>query len=120
MKKTILIAEDDKAIVEVIDIILTEAGYETVILKTGEKVVATVKKRKPHLLLLDIWLSGEDGGEIAKNLKAENHTKNVPIIMISANNEIEQIAREVGADGFLRKPFDIDDFLQTVAKYIGK
>lgn len=117
MKKSILIAEDDKAIVEVMDIILREAGYETLLLKSGEKVVATAQKRKPDLLLLDIWLSGEDGGEIAKTLKGNDKTKSIPIVMISANNETEQIAKAAGADGFLRKPFDIDDFLKTVSKF---
>jgi CheY-like chemotaxis protein len=117
MKKIVLIAEDDKAIVEVMDIILQEAGYETVLLKSGEKVVETVTSKLPNLLLLDIWLSGEDGGEIAKVLKAKEKTKHIPIVMISANNETEQIAKNVGADGFLRKPFDIDDFLQVVAKF---
>lgn len=117
MKKIVLIAEDDKAIVEVMNIILKEAGYETILLKSGEKVVETAQKRMPDLLLLDIWLSGEDGGEIAKILKAETKTKKIPIVMISANNETEQIAKNVGADGFLRKPFDIDDFLITVSKF---
>lgn len=118
MKKQILIAEDDSAIVEVMKIILEEAGYQTLTLDSGEKVHATLQKEKPHLMLLDIWLSGEDGGEIAKRLKSDAKTKNTPIIMISANNETEQIAKDVGADGFLRKPFDINDLLEIVQKYI--
>ncbi len=117
MKKLILIAEDDKAIVEVMDIILKEAGYDTMILKSGEKVVETAQKNQPNLLLLDIWLSGEDGGEIARVLKNDAKTKDIPIVMISANNETERIAKQVGADGFLRKPFDIDDFLEIAAKF---
>jgi len=120
VKKLILIAEDDKAIVEVMQIILTEAGYDTLTLKTGEKVHATVSKKRPQLLLLDIWLSGEDGAEIAKKLKVDEGTKDIPVVMISANTETEQIAKSVGADGFLRKPFDIDDFLRTVATFTGK
>ena len=117
MKKVVLIAEDDKAIVEVMNIILNEAGYETVVVAEGGGVIPAVRDKKPDLLLLDIWLSGEDGGELAKKLKADEATKDVPIVMISANTETEQIAKDSGADGFLRKPFDIDEFLSTVKLY---
>ena len=114
MKQKILIAEDDRAIVEVIKIILQEAEYQTLTLEDGKNVVSTVQSEKPDLILLDIWLSGEDGGEIAKKLKNEAETKDIPIIMISANNETEKIAKDAGADGFLKKPFDINDLLRVV------
>ena len=117
MKKLVLIAEDDQAIVEVMNIILTEAGYETAVIAEGNGVISAVKERKPDLLLLDIWLSGEDGGELAKKLKADEVTRDVSVVMISANTETEQIAKDSGADGFLRKPFDIDEFLATVKRY---
>ena len=58
MKQKILIAEDDRAIVEVIKIILQEAEYQTLTLEDGKNVVSTVQSEKPDLILLDIWLSG--------------------------------------------------------------
>lgn len=118
MAKKILIAEDDKAIVEVVKIILDETGYTTLTIKDGESVIKIVKEKNPDLILLDIWLSGEDGGEIAKVLKSKEETKNTPIIIISANNETEQIAKDAGADGFLKKPFDINDLLEIVKKHL--
>lgn len=118
MAKSILIAEDDKAIVEVVKIILDEAGYTTHTIEEGDSVAKIVKSKKPDLVLLDIWLSGEDGGQIAKILKGEDQTKNTPVIMISANNETEQIAKDAGADGFLKKPFDINDLLEIVEKHL--
>ena len=117
MKRKILVAEDDKAIVEVIKIILHEAGYTTLTLEDGTNVIQIVHKEKPDLILLDIWLSGEDGGDIAKKLKRDDKTKQIPIIMISANNETEQIAKNAGADGFLKKPFDINDLVEIVQKH---
>ena len=118
MAKSILIAEDDKAIVEVVKIILDEAGYKTHTIEDGESVAKIVELKSPDLILLDIWLSGEDGGEIAKTLKGQDKTKKIPVIMISANNETEQIAKDAGADGFLKKPFDINDLLAIVEKHL--
>lgn len=118
MKKTVLIAEDDKAILEVVKLILENDGYNTVSSDNEEEIHNIIKKEPPHLILLDIWLSGYDGGEIARDLKHSDKTKHIPIIMISANNETQKITKEVGADGFLLKPFDIDDLLKIVKKHI--
>lgn len=116
--KKILIAEDDQAILDVVTIILENAGYTIVATSNGDIVLEKMENDTPDLLLLDIWLSGHDGGKIARTLKHKDNTKQIPIIMISANNETEKIAKEVHADGFLQKPFDIDDLLQIVQKYI--
>lgn len=118
MKKKILIAEDDKAIIEVVRIILENEGYEVIMADQGERVYEAIKEHSPDMILLDIWLFGEDGVEIAKTIKAESLTKQIPLVMMSANNETEKITTEVGADDFLLKPFNIDDLLYLVRKYI--
>ena len=117
MKKKILLAEDDQAIVEVVKIILEQDGYAIIAADSEQAIHAALDEHKPDLILLDIWLSGHDGGEIAKLLKAKRETQHIPIIMISANNETEKIAKESNADDFLLKPFDIDDLLRIVRKY---
>jgi DNA-binding response OmpR family regulator len=118
MKKKILIAEDDKAIIEVVKIILENEGYEVFTADQGKAIYEVIDKNSPHLVLLDIWLFGEDGGEIAKTIKGKSQSKNIPLILMSANNETEKITKAVGADDFLLKPFDIDDLLHIVRKYI--
>ena len=85
-----------------------------------ETIHKIAQEEAPHIVLLDIWLSGHDGGQIAKDLKAHSKTKNIPVIMLSANNETEKVSKEVGADGFLMKPFDIDELLKLVAKHSSK
>jgi CheY-like chemotaxis protein len=75
-------------------------------------------ERQPDLLLLDIWMSGLDGREICKALKLQDHTKHIPIILVSANRDTEQIAHDAGADDFLNKPFDMDDLLRKVAERV--
>jgi DNA-binding response OmpR family regulator len=117
MKKKILIAEDDRAILEVVKIILEQEGYETLSTDSAETIYKIARNDSPHLILLDIWLSGHDGGKIAKDLKTHTATKHIPVIMLSANTETEQITIESGADGFLMKPFNIDDLLNIVRKH---
>lgn len=118
MPKKILVAEDDTAILEVIKIILEGESYEIISTDDKETIYKLIKSHNPSLILLDIWLSGHDGGKIAKNLKSSIHTKHIPLIMISANNETEKITKESGADAFLLKPFDIDDLIKIVKKHI--
>jgi DNA-binding response OmpR family regulator len=118
MKKKILVAEDDRAILEVVKIILEQDGYETLYADKEEVIKHIIKDQTPDLILLDIWLGGSDGGKIAKALKSDKQSKHIPIIMISANNETEKITKEAGADDFLLKPFNIDDLLHIVRKHI--
>ncbi len=117
MSKRILIAEDDEAILEVLRIILENEGYKIIATDTDHGIKKAIKETPPDLMLLDIWLSGYDGGKIAKEMKIDKDTKHIPIIMLSANNDTEKIAKEVGAEGFLQKPFDIADLLAIVHKH---
>ncbi len=117
MKKKILVAEDDKAIIDVVTIILENEGYEVFTADQEAVIHATIKQYKPDLILLDIWLYGEDGGQIARNIKTKSETKDIPIILMSASNETEKITKEAKADDFLLKPFNIDDLLHTVRKH---
>jgi DNA-binding response OmpR family regulator len=118
MSKLILIADDDKGIVEVTKIVLEEAGFATIVAHDASSVLETIKTSRPSLLLLDIWLAGENGAALAKKLKKDKNTKQLPIIMISANNNVEQMAKDSGADDFIAKPFDIEYLVQTVTKHI--
>lgn len=117
MKKKILIVDDDLAILEVIKIILEENNYEVAAISDAFLVQNAIEKLQPDIILLDIWMSGFDGRDIVKELKTKENTKNIPILLVSANNDTEKIAKEAGADGFLAKPFDINDLLFIVKKY---
>jgi CheY-like chemotaxis protein len=117
MKKKILVADDDPAIVESTALILEEFGYDVITTVDGQTIYK-MEADYPDLLLLDIWMSGQDGREICKYLKQQNGTKHIPIIMISASRDIKKSATESGADDFLAKPFAMNDLLQKVEKWI--
>lgn len=72
----------------------------------------------PDLLLLDIRLSGTDGQTICQQLKDQESTHHIPIILLSAHKEMQHSSKNAGADNFLAKPFEMGDLLALVAKYI--
>jgi DNA-binding response OmpR family regulator len=116
-RRKILLADDDPGILDAISMMLEDAGYEVETSVDGA-IVQDMREEVPDLLLLDIWMSGMDGREICKKLKSQKKTKHIPIIIISANRDTDRIAREAGADDFLAKPFEMDELLAKVAKYL--
>ncbi len=116
-KKKILVADDDPAIVDALQLMLEDAGYDVETTVNGESV-KDICVDCPDLLLLDIWMSGIDGRDVCKFIKTQDLTKDIPVIMISANKDTAKIAREAGADDFLAKPFDMDELLGKIEKYI--
>jgi DNA-binding response OmpR family regulator len=115
--KKIMIADDDPAIVDAVEIILDFEGYEVSSTVNGATVL-DMKTEFPDLLLLDIWMSGSDGRDICRELKHRLDTRAIPIIMISASRDIESSAYEAGADDFLAKPFEIDDLLGKIKRLL--
>ena len=115
-KKKIMIADDDTGILEAIQIMLEDEGYDVIVTLDG-KAVQDMQDDLPDVLLLDIWMSGIDGTGICRYLKSQNRTKHIPIILCSANKDTQKLAKECGADDFIAKPFEMMDFLNTIKKY---
>lgn len=119
MPKRILVADDDPGIGDMLQIMLEDAGYEVEIEVNGQAVQQMIEPF-PDLLILDIRLSGTDGRTICEQLKRQPATRYIPIILLSAHKDTQQIAREAGADAFLMKPFEMADLLAFVAQYVGR
>ena len=118
MRKRILVADDDPGIGEMLHEMLSDEGYEVEIQVDGQ-AVQQMREPFPELLFLDIRLSGTDGRTICRQLKSQEATHHLPIILLSAHKDTQQMARESGADDFLVKPFEMGDLLSLVAKYLG-
>ena len=108
-----MIADDDPGIVDAIEMLLEFEGYQVSSTIDGSTVL-DMKHELPDLLLLDIWMSGEDGRDICKKLKQEDATKDIPVIMISASKDIKESAMAAGADDFLAKPFEMNELLSKI------
>ncbi|GHO55250.1 response regulator [Ktedonobacter robiniae] len=111
----ILIVDDDPDILEFLHIILEEEGYEVVMADRGDSLMQLHNGELPHLIVLDVLLSGKDGRDIVRWLKSQQETRKIPVLMFSAHPSAEQTVRQAGADDFLAKPFNIETFLAKVA-----
>jgi len=118
-QKKVMIADDDPGILDAVEAMLEFGGYQVSSTPNGATLL-DIKENFPDLLLLDIWMPGTDGRDVCKYLKAQERSKNMPIIMISASTELERSAKEAGADDFLEKPFDMDELLQKIDYYLTK
>ena len=117
-KKKILVVDDEPDILEFLQVILEEEGYAVVITDKGEYVEHLYFSIIPDLILLDVLLSGKDGRDIVKRLKAQDETKRTPVIMFSAHPDAEKTVLAAGANDFIAKPFEIDALLSLVDKYL--
>ena len=119
MPKNIIAIEDEPAIAESLKILLEAAGYAVTLVSTSADL-PKIFEHVPDLYLLDIWLKGmTDGREIGRQLKSRPATKNVPVIVVSADQNIEQMAREAEANAFVQKPFQPRALLALVAEHLG-
>ena len=117
IKKKILIADDDPGIQDILTIIFERAGFEVEIKKNGEDLLNN-KFTMPDLFLVDKQLSGYNGLDICRYLKSQRHTKNIPVVMISASPDIGRSSREAGADAYIEKPFEITNLVDLVNSYV--
>ncbi len=112
-KTTILVVDDDVSIVNIVSLILTNAGYEVATNTTGD--LHFLKSGiKPDLILLDNQLGIRNGEELCRQLKKGQRTKDIPVILVSATSDLDQIADKACADDFLPKPFGIQQLLQKI------
>jgi CheY-like chemotaxis protein len=112
----ILVVEDDPDMSEVIVWALRQAHYETVAAVNGRKALESVAAGMPALILLDMMMPVMDGWQFARELRAR-YEHPAPIIVVTAAEQAEHRAREIGADDCLSKPFELRDLLQAVARF---
>jgi len=118
--KKILVVEDDSDILEAVQMVLINQGYAAKGISKGEETYQKVTDYKPDAIIMDLLLSGADGGVICKNLKQNKMTHHIPIIMISAHPLAGEAAKKCGAESFVAKPFSLIDLLKAVERCTGK
>jgi CheY-like chemotaxis protein len=112
--KKIYVADDDEDILQIISLMLQTEGYRVETSRDASGILAFEKTDLPDLILLDIWMSGVDGGEVCRSIKQHADTRHIPVLFISANSNIEEITKAHEADGFIAKPFEMDDMLKKI------
>jgi DNA-binding response OmpR family regulator len=115
---TIIVADDEPLVQQTVSRLLESAGYTVVLTENGEELVRTALADPPTLILVDMHMPIMDGPEAVRQLRADHRTVNVPIVMMSAHPDAVALALDAGADGFLYKPFTIDEILHSIAHHI--
>lgn len=119
--KKILIVDDEPDIVEVLKYPLEANGYECICAYDGETGLKHAKELMPDLMILDVMLPKINGFKISRLLKYDAKYKDIPILMVTARSQDNDklIGEETGADEYITKPFQIDEILEKVKKYLG-
>ena len=122
MTKTILLVDDEPDMLEMMKLRLKKAGYKVITAITGEECLQRAEEKYPDLILLDILLPGLSGFEVARQLKAKDITRGIPIIMVTAliGKDPEVKSLERGADYFISKPFDPEELLTKIKAILEK
>ncbi len=120
MAYKILVVDDEPMIVRLMEFILSRQGHEMLIAVNGEEALQKIRAHKPDLVLLDIMMPRIDGYEVAQQLRADPETSRLPIIMLSAKAQEEDIRRgaEVGVDAYVTKPFSPEHLVQVVTEHL--
>lgn len=119
MSKRILVIDDDEDILEILNIVLQEEGYDVVTSNTGESA-EQINIIHPDLILMDVRIEGsaKRGNEICAELKQQYKEVPMPVILLSAEAGLEMLANECGADFYINKPFDIFQMLGQVKRFL--
>lgn len=116
--KTILVCDDDISILEVTSIFLESVGFNVVQLKDCDRFFDCLSHANPDLILLDIWMPFITGDALTRLIKASEKTRHIPVLLFSANGDVQKVAEEVGAEGYIKKPFDLYELKAVIDRHL--
>lgn len=118
MKKCVLILDDDPEILFVCKIILEQNNYLVETRLVCDDIIKDIKDIGPDIILMDLWIPIMGGEKAVHLMKNNSDTAHTPVILFSANTEIDMVVKRSNANGFLKKPFDIQTLLAIVENTI--
>ncbi|MGM9475545.1 response regulator transcription factor [Pedobacter sp. GSP4] len=113
-RKRICVLEDDNDIREIIEFLLRSEHYQVCSYATIASFMSEAPGKYADAFVLDVMLPDGSGMEVCRMLKENTETRSVPVLMMSANYTAVQVAEHCGAQDFIKKPFDIDDFVHRI------
>ena len=118
--KLVVVADDERDIVELVAIVLGRAGYEVLTAADGEGALELVRERRPDLCVLDGRMPGLAGYEIIQRLRDDPNTAETKVLILTATIDDEREIRRhgVNSDGFMKKPFEADALLDEVERLL--
>ena len=122
MALDILIAEDEPSILESLDFILKRAGWSIESVTDGEAALVALRRSRPRMVVLDVMLPKRSGFEVLKQIRADASTRDQPVLNLTAKAQSQdnRTAEELGADGFVTKPYANAEVVGAVRRLLGE
>ena len=114
MQAKVLVVDDEKGVRDLLHSFLKAEGYQAIMASNGEEAIELAKSESPNAILLDFKMPGIDGVETCRRLRAEEQTRYIPVIMVTAFGTTEKEATDAGADDLINKPFNLTDLAVRV------
>ena len=117
---TVLIIDDEEGFLQIIQVILKRAGYNTLVATDGERGIEMVYAHRPDMIILDDMMPGLTGGDVCIKLKSDPNIAGIPVVMHSAGAKVRNPAyiEQIGADGVLFKPSLPNEIVETVSHWL--
>ncbi len=118
--KLIMIVEDSPTDRKIAETVCSENGYRIITVTEGDKVLSTAIEKKPDLILLDVILPNKNGFQVCRQLKTNNETKEIKVIIVSSKDQPSDKfwGMKQGADDYITKPYSENDLIAAIRKNI--
>jgi len=115
-KNRILVVEDEESLLKLESILFTSKGYVVTGVRDGRSALEAIAQNPPDLVVLDVMLPGQDGFEICRTIKANEQTRSIPVVMLTAKKSSQDLERGrlAGADAYITKPFKSVKVLEVI------
>jgi DNA-binding response OmpR family regulator len=121
-KATILVADDDRVVVELLSLGLAARGFKVTVAADGMQAIMAARRTPPEAILLDVMMPGGTGFDVVKRLRSNAATAGIPVVAMSASTDpaLPQKVQELGANAFLLKPVSLDEVAATLRRVLEK
>jgi DNA-binding response OmpR family regulator len=116
----VLLLDNDESVLDMMQEALSYGGFEVKAISQTNNIIPEIDTYHPDLVILDYILTGINGGELCHQIKANKKTRDLPVVLVSAYPRVLRSLGDYGADDFISKPFDLDDFLGRIQKLVNK
>jgi len=118
----VLVVEDHPDLLQFLDLVLTRHGWDVITSSSGREALDKLKYTSPRLILLDMWMPGMDGFELARFLKRCPHYRDIPILAVTglAGFDSRELCLEAGCDDYIAKPFTLADLRDRITRLLSR